>query len=107
MKHFIQVTKTDEINVDSNHGEGSKYLRNVDMYLYIHMSTKNIALREDVYKKLKEVKGPDESFSDAIEGLLKRNVSLLPLWSSLSESEALDLIETDLKAIRNGAKIRV
>ena len=28
------------------------------------MSTKNIALREDVYKKLKEVKGPDESFSD-------------------------------------------
>ena len=35
------------------------------------MSTKNIALREDVYKKLKEVKGPDESFSDAIEGLLK------------------------------------
>ena len=70
------------------------------------MSTKNIALREDVYKKLKEVKGPDESFSDAIEGLLKRNVSLLPLWSSLSESEGMDLIETDLKAIRNGAKIR-
>ena len=77
------------------------------MYVYLHMSTKNIALREDVYKKLKEVKAPDESFSDAIEELLKRKGSLLPLWSSLSESEALDLIETDLKAIRNGAKIRV
>ena len=77
------------------------------MYVYLHMSTKNIALREDVYKKLKEVKAPDESFSDAIEELLKRKGSLLPLWSSLSESEAIDLIETDLKAIRNGAKIRV
>ena len=71
------------------------------------MSTKNIALREDVYKRLKEVKGPDESFSDAIEELLERKGSLLPLWSSLSGSEAMDLIETDLKAIRNGAKIRV
>ena len=36
------------------------------------MSTKNIALREDVYKKLKEIKAPDESFSDAIEELLER-----------------------------------
>ena len=71
------------------------------------MSTKNIALREDVYKKLKEVKAPDESFSDAIEELLERKGSLLPLWSSLSGSEAMDLIETDLKAIRNGAQIRV
>ncbi len=71
------------------------------------MSSKNIALREDVYKKLKEVKGPDESFSDAIEDLLERKGSLLPLWSSLSGSEAMDQIETDLKAIRNGAKIRV
>ncbi len=76
------------------------------MYVYLHMSTKNIALRDDVYKKLKEVKGPNESFSDAIEELLKRKGSLLPLWSSLSESEGMDLIETDLKAIRNGAKIR-
>ena len=71
------------------------------------MSSKNIALREDVYKKLKEVKGPDESFSDAIEDLLERKGSLLPLWSSLSGSDAMDQIETDLKAIRNGAKIRV
>ena len=70
------------------------------------MSAKNIALRDDVYKKLKELKGSNESFSDAIEELLKRKGSLLPLWSSLSESEGMDLIETDLKAIRNGAKFR-
>lgn len=76
------------------------------MYVYLHMSTKNIALREDVYKKLKEVKGPDESFSDAIEELLERKGSLLPLWGSLSESKTLDIIEEDIKAIRSGAKIR-
>jgi predicted CopG family antitoxin len=70
------------------------------------MTTKNIALREDVYKKLKEVKGSDESFSDAIEGLLERKGSLLPLWGSLSESRALDLIEADLRSIRSGAKVR-
>ena len=44
------------------------------------MSTKNIALREDVYKKLKEVKGPDESFSDAIEELLYRSSSCHPRY---------------------------
>ncbi len=76
------------------------------MYVYLHMSTKNVALREDVYKKLKEAKRPDESFSDAIEGLLERKGSLLPLWGSLSKSRAMELIETDLKAIRSGAKIR-
>ncbi len=42
------------------------------MYVYLHISNKNIAIKEDVYKKLKEVKGPDKSFSDAIEELLKR-----------------------------------
>lgn len=77
------------------------------MYVYLHMSTKNIAIREDVYKKLKEIKGPDESFSNAIEDLLELRGSLLPLWGSLSESKALDMIETDLKAIRSGAKIRI
>ena len=71
------------------------------------MATKNIALREDVYKKLKEVKGSEESFSDAIEDLLERKGSLLPLWGSLSESKALDLIEADLRSIRSGAKVRI
>ena len=70
------------------------------------MSTKNIALREDVYKKLKEIKAPDESFSDAFEELLERKGSLLPLWGSLSESKTLNIIEGDMKAIRSGAKIR-
>ena len=77
------------------------------MYAYLHMTTKNIALREDVYKKLKEVKGSEESFSDAIEDLLERKGSLLPLWGSLSESKALDLIEADLRSIRSGAKVRI
>jgi len=71
----------------------------------IYMSTKNIALREDVYKKLKKVKRPEESFSDAIEELLELSGSLLPLWGSLCESRSLGMIEGDLKTIRNGARI--
>jgi len=36
-------------------------------HVYLRMATKNIAIREDVYKKLLEARGKDESFSDAIE----------------------------------------
>ena len=52
------------------------------MCVYLHISTKYIALREDVYKKLIEIKAPDESFSDAIEDLLERKWGLLPLCGS-------------------------
>ncbi len=70
------------------------------------MSTKNVALREDVYKKLKELKSPDKSFSDVIEELMVRKGSILPLWGSLSKSKVLNMIEDDLGTIKNGAKIR-
>lgn len=70
------------------------------------MPTKKVALREDVCKKLKELKRPDESFSDVIEKLTVKKGSILPLWGSLSKSKALKMIEDDLDAIKNGAKIR-
>lgn len=34
------------------------------------MSSKNVSLREDVYRELKAAKGEDESFSDVVERLL-------------------------------------
>ncbi|MGC8514567.1 MAG: antitoxin VapB family protein [Thermoplasmata archaeon] len=70
------------------------------------MSTKNIALREEVYKKLKEAKRPDESFSDIINELLEHKGSLLPLWGSLSGYKTLEVIEKDVNAIRSGARVR-
>ncbi|TFG01294.1 MAG: antitoxin [Promethearchaeota archaeon] len=35
------------------------------------MTSKMISIREDVYKDLKNLKGPKESFSDLIERLIK------------------------------------
>jgi predicted CopG family antitoxin len=34
------------------------------------MSSKNISVRDEVYRALKNAKGPDESFSDVIDRLL-------------------------------------
>lgn len=44
------------------------------------MSSKNISLREDVYRALKAAKADDESFSDAIERLLDASEGEHPLY---------------------------
>ena len=51
------------------------------------MASKNLAIREDVYRKLSEAKKEAESFSDVIEKLLERGGDLLPLWGVLSDSK--------------------
>ena len=38
--------------------------------MYTDMSSKNISVREEVYRNLKQAKDDDESFSDVIERLL-------------------------------------
>jgi predicted CopG family antitoxin len=58
---------------------------------YIDMSSKNISLREDVYRTLKEAKGQDESFSDVIERLLSTRAGRHPLYDlvgTLDDEEA-------------------
>lgn len=44
------------------------------------MSSKNISIREDVYRELKRAKGEDESFSDVIERLLSAREGDHPLY---------------------------
>ncbi len=44
------------------------------------MASKNLAIREDVYRKLSEAKKEGESFSDVIEKLLERQGDLFSLW---------------------------
>ena len=41
------------------------------MYTYIHMTSKNISITEDVYKKLMKIKREKESFSELFLRLLK------------------------------------
>lgn len=55
------------------------------------MSSKNISVREDVYRALKNAKGEDESFSDVIERLVERADGEHPLYDlvgTLDDGEA-------------------
>ena len=56
-----------------------------------YMSSKNISLREDVYRALSEEKGEDESFSDTINRLISARRGEHPLYDIvgiLDEDEA-------------------
>ena len=70
------------------------------------MASKNLAIREDVYRKLSEAKKEGESFSDVIEKLLERGSDLLPLWGVLSESKHWEEIEDGVREIRKRTVIR-
>jgi predicted CopG family antitoxin len=70
------------------------------------MTTKNLAIREGVYRKLAEAKRQDESFSDVIDRLLEKRGSLLSLWGILSESKEIAQIEREVKEIRKKTVIR-
>lgn len=55
------------------------------------MGTKNISIRDEVYRKLKSSKREDESFSDAIDRLLASHEGEHPLYDLvgiLDEDEA-------------------
>jgi len=68
---------------------------------------KTISIRDDVYKKLVEMKEEGESFSDVIEKLLRRkNTNIRKYFGVLKDSEVLDEIEKCLEA-RKSARFRV
>jgi len=71
------------------------------------MATKNIAIREDVYKRLLEAKGEDESFSDTIERILTRKPSILAYSGIMKEGDKeLKFIEDEASKIRKNAGLR-
>jgi len=80
----------------------------LSMVVCIHtcMTSKNVIIKEEDYRKLKDAKREGESFGDVIERLLSRRTSLLPLWGSLSSSEAISEIEEQTREIRKKATIR-
>lgn len=71
------------------------------------MASKNLAIREEVYRKLSEAKKAGESFSDVIEKLLERGGDLMPLWGVLSDSKRLAEIENSIRKIRKRTTIRL
>jgi predicted CopG family antitoxin len=70
------------------------------------MATKNLAIREEVYRKLAEAKLQGDSFSDVIERMLEKRGSLLSLWGVLADSEEIAQIGDEARKIRKRATIR-
>ncbi len=70
------------------------------------MATKNLAIREEVYRKLSEAKKEGESFSDVIEKLLEKRGDLLSLWGAWGDDEEVTFIETSVKETRKKSVIR-
>jgi len=68
------------------------------------MTSKMISIRDDVYKSLKKLKGPNESFSELIERLIanqkKDPLKHFGIAKNISE-EILDEFE---KAVKEGKK---
>ena len=68
---------------------------------------KTISIRDDIYKRLAEMKGDGESFSDVIEKLLKRKrTNIKKYFGILRDSDVLDEIERCLEA-RKSARFRI
>ncbi len=67
-----------------------------------YMSSKNISLKEETYELISREKLPDESFSDAIERLVKRRGKLMDAidsWEDIDEEE-VNKIEKNIEKAR-------
>jgi predicted CopG family antitoxin len=74
----------------------------------MRMASKNIAIREDVYKKLLSSKRDEESFSDAIDRLLEKKPGLLSFAGVFGhDDKELDAMERQIKKMRKKATLRV
>ena len=62
------------------------------------MGTKNIAISEEAYQRLKSLKKPGESFTEVIERMT-RTRGILELSGIISKQEALRLSDLDRKSV--------
>lgn len=63
------------------------------------MTSKNISLRKDVYKKLREEKRPGESFTDVIGRLLRMEKPPLTHFSGTISEETAERMEEGLEEL--------
>ena len=66
------------------------------------MPSKNVSLKEEIYELICREKLPDESFSDAIERLVKRRGKLMDAidsWEDIDEEE-VNKIEKNIEKAR-------
>ena len=71
------------------------------------MASRNISIKDNVYDMLNDVRKSDESFSDVIERLIKKDKKdLSEYFGALKDSPILDNLEADSRKIREMARPR-
>ena len=70
------------------------------------MTSKNLAVKEEVYKKLLEAKKGDESFSEVIERLLEGKNNLMSFAGIFSRDKEFERVRKDMQEVRKGTVLR-
>ena len=70
------------------------------------MTSKNLAIKEDVYDKLLEAKKGAESFSDVIERLLEGKSELMSYAGIFSQDKEFEQVARDIEEARKKAVLR-
>ena len=70
------------------------------------MTSKNLAIKEDVYDKLLEAKKGTESFSDVIQRLLEGKSELMSYAGIFSQDKEFDQGARDIEEARKKAVLR-
>ena len=70
------------------------------------MASKNLAIKEEVYKKLLEAKKGDESFSDVIDRLLSGKSDLMSFAGIFAGDKDFELAMKDIREVRKKTVLR-
>lgn len=70
------------------------------------MGSKNLAVKDEVYRKLLEAKKGSESFSDIIGRLLEGKSDLMSFAGVLSRDKEFDLVRKDIQEVRRRTVLR-
>ena len=76
------------------------------MHTDTQMTSKNLAVKEDVYKKLLDAKTGDESFSDVIERLLEGKTDLMAFAGILADDKEFEKVKDDVQRVRKTTVLR-
>jgi predicted CopG family antitoxin len=71
------------------------------------MPSRNMAIKDDVYRRLAEAKTEGESFSDVIDRLLEGRNDLMAFAGALSGDAEFEAALKDIAAVRKRTVLRV
>ena len=69
-----------------------------------NMTSKMISIRDDIYKNLKKLKGPNESFSELIERLMANQWKDPLKHFGIAKNLSDDVLDEFEKAVKEGKK---